>query len=547
MGFFTAMNFTTSVYQAIAARFRKLRKSLRDPRACVLTAWLAATAVAFLITAVRGVPAPSAHDEFAYLLGADTLASGKIVNETHPMWEHFESFHVIHQPNYVSKYQPAQSLTLALGQILGHPIVGSCLATGVSIAALVWMLIGWLPRKHHWMVCLFAVFHPGLQFIWGQSYWSGAVALTGSSMLVGAFGRLTGRMETRYAMTGAFGALLLANSRPFEGAILTLSIVVALIWKLFRNAEWSTVTFMKRVMVPAIAVLGLGFGIMLSYNFSATGHAFKMPYQVHEATYGWTPLFLWETAGEKPEYRHQVMESSYVNEKHLTETSFGSLRDIFENKSQVALLTARFFCSEVGLVALLGLPWLLRKPRYQMALALLIPVFLAAMATPWSWAQYFAPAAPLLLLFLFGGLIEIWNRTRRRPAIRLSIRVVAPMLLMIWTVSLVTFSVKSAKFGWAQDRVAVTKWLNREEGKDLVLVHYADDHNSCNEWVYNAADIDAADIVWAREMSDEQRKKLLDYFRDRKVWVVDADAKPPVVRPFHSVEVYSLQAGFHSR
>ena len=46
------------------------------------------------------------------------------------------------------------------------------------------------------------------------------------------------------------------------------------------------------------------------------------------------------------------------------------------------------------------------------------------------------------------------------------------------------------------------------------------------EWIYNAPDIDGAEIVWARELSDRENKRLLTYFKDRQVWLLDLEARP---------------------
>src|SRR5437588_12278708 len=60
-------------------------------------------------------------------------------------------------------------------------------------------------------------------------------------------------------------------------------------------------------------------------------------------------------------------------------------------------------------------------------------------------------------------------------------------------------------------------------GKHLILVRYGEDHNIHDEWGYNGAEIDSAKVLWARELDAEQNAKLLAYFKDRHVWLVEPD------------------------
>jgi hypothetical protein len=56
------------------------------------------------------------------------------------------------------------------------------------------------------------------------------------------------------------------------------------------------------------------------------------------------------------------------------------------------------------------------------------------------------------------------------------------------------------------------------------------------EWVYNAADIDGAKVVWARDMDLRNNAELLRYFHDRQAWSLDADQSPPALKPWVRIE-----------
>jgi hypothetical protein len=81
-------------------------------------------------------------------------------------------------------------------------------------------------------------------------------------------------------------------------------------------------------------------------------------------------------------------------------------------------------------------------------------------------------------------------------------------------------------------RKPVEKQLAALPGEHLVLVRYSKDHNSGEEYVYNEADIDHSKTVWAREIPGMDLGPLLNYFRNRDVWLYEPDEDDSIVQPY---------------
>jgi hypothetical protein len=80
--------------------------------------------------------------------------------------------------------------------------------------------------------------------------------------------------------------------------------------------------------------------------------------------------------------------------------------------------------------------------------------------------------------------------------------------------------------GNPERRIAVNRQLSELPGEVLVFVHYAPQHLFQEEWVWNAADIDGARVVWARDLGPEENEKLRDYYPDRTALLFEPDARP---------------------
>jgi hypothetical protein len=78
-----------------------------------------------------------------------------------------------------------------------------------------------------------------------------------------------------------------------------------------------------------------------------------------------------------------------------------------------------------------------------------------------------------------------------------------------------------------RERARILNQLETISGTHLVVVRYSADHDFIlDEWVFNNADIDASKVIWARDMG-AQNVELLQYFNQRKAWLLEPDYNPP--------------------
>ena len=82
------------------------------------------------------------------------------------------------------------------------------------------------------------------------------------------------------------------------------------------------------------------------------------------------------------------------------------------------------------------------------------------------------------------------------------------------------------------ERANITAQLRALPEPQLVLVRYKPNHDPLLEWVYNDARIDAAKVVWARDMTPSQNEELIEYYKDRRVRLLEADPVPPKLCPY---------------
>ncbi len=545
-GALTSPSIGSRWFEKLERRFSQLA---RQRALSVVAVGLLALALRAALLPILPIPEPVAHDEFAYLLAADTYAHGRLTNPTHPMWVHFESFGLIQQPSYQCIAQPAQGMILAAGKMLfNHPFWGVWLSAGLMCATICWMLQGWLPPRWALLGGLLAVLRFGTLGYWANSYWGGAAGAIGGALVLGSLPRIKSSQRIRDALLTGLGLAILANSRPYEGFVFSLPVAVLLFaWMLGEHGPSFKTSFPRVVMplslVLAATVAGIGY-----YCWRVTGNPFRMPYQVEKQTYAVVPYFLWQPMSPPPTYHHALMQDMYANRipqtYEFSRSALGVLLKVYRAWS-FYLWPALTFPLLMLVVALpYDFSWRHVRMKTRFLLFVFVTLLVGLALETFFEPHYASPLTGVILAFVLLALRQLclWRFRGKRSGLFL--------VRAIPVICAITFVLRAAAGpmhihlsesyvpAWHQvgpksfGRAAMLGRLQQLSGRQLVIVRYQPGRNPFEEWVYNEADIDAAKVVWAREMNLAENQELVGYFRDRRVWLLEADENPPKLSPY---------------
>ncbi len=541
---------------------------LRNKKLAVLVCGV----LGFILPAVHalfaGVPIPRVQDEFAYLLGADTFASGRWTNLTPLCWQSFESPHLLMLPSYMSKYPPMQSLFLAAGELIfGHPIFGVWLSCGLAAAAVCWMMQGWISRRWALAGTLLMILFIGINSYWAQSYWGGMVAVLAGGLLFGGFRRLYRKINAFDTLMMTLGGAILINARPFEGFITIFFVLSMLASRLLITRRNAFSEIIKKVILPAVLLCAPMLGLIGFYNFKVAGDAFKMPYAIHQQQYFAAPLFIFQTPNQHPLMGQKRLQrlSAYYTEPRFTKSFFAVwelpdnnyLRPVYFFACLMVFMPNFYFYSALTMLFLVTLPFLLKKKKSLLLIFGAIAFTFAVMSVATFWDHYHYSAHLAGGFYLLGietlrYFILLCKKQKKVIYDRFAFFGVL-VLVLISFIRLATGEDEILRFYGNQPdqsidfsqslielekpekavhlRAQIERMLKERGGKYLLVVKYDPDYSFDDEIVYNLADLDNLPVVWAHYLEPDKNEALLKYYHDRQVFLINISGTILTIEP----------------
>lgn len=484
---------------------------------------------------IHGYSPPVVHDEFAYLLTADTFVQGRLTNQPPPFKEFFSTFHVITSNFYNGKYPPGQGLQLALGQVLGHPLHGVWITIVLWSCSLYWLFKTMAPpATAFWGGVLFVPFFSFLSYH-GQSYWGGSLGALGGALTLGGILYCWDNIRIHAAILCGVGLGLLQMTRPMEGLIFCSVPLVAISLKYLKQGNAGIRPWVLKFFFPMLVPLFMGISFHLIYNWANTGHALQLPYMSNNSS----DVMRWGAP-----------ENLFAGSLGLSMRSIQAWRAVSP--------LPWYFAIMVGILSIAGLLSTCTYHRQLDGSAWLVVACLGSIGVAiWGsqsfsrtvWPHYVSAwSAPAGLLAMIGwrSMIEWPSSAMKVISIVFTVLVLlvlgSTMYLTARHAALINPSTMVGKHWNCSDfgrhRQTIKERLltfHQKSGlQQIVFVKYGQDHEYHKEWIYNDADIFHSPVIWARDLGAKKNNKLRSFVGGHWAWslYIESDDQMPVLTPF---------------
>jgi hypothetical protein len=400
------------------------------------------------------------------------------------------------------------------------------------------------------------------------------VAACGAALLFGGMRRTWTLPRTIPSILTGLGLVLLGNTRPFEGLLVGIPVVVTLGYWLIRRHQIPLRAKLVSWVLPLGAVLFLGSLFMAVYNRAVTGDWSRFPHDVHTTQYLHQGNFLFSSTHPPERTQVERIARLYGLYVYTPQHGLGLITKAAKNVYTrfpatiawaalgfgvpsgdarasyltlalwilifVAVLVADrwvWFCCLTILFVVLGqsLVWWW-YPHYG---APLVPIVLAAVATTLrritllsksaDWGRKFAPAMVVLLAGIFA---VPWL-----PAIN---RWIDHRTGVNATGSQVS-SPSSASDSSPDVVLSLSDLLRRLEqtGRDhLVFVRYEGAVPLGRQWVRNRADLHSARVILAHDLGEKRNPALVATYPGRSVWLAKVSTEQTLLKPYTAHEQF---------
>lgn len=517
---------------------------------------------------------PAYHDEFSYLLQAETFKAGRFAWPGAPVAsDAFHQFHVLNEDVTISRYFPLTGFWVApfvtdTFSKLGSPIWGHWIAGALAAVFFFWSARRLMPAGAALFCGLLLAVSPGLAIFSNMLLAHHPVMLMLSVFLY-AFLRLVQpvtpddsarvrspglRSSVLWALVGGCAMSAAMLGRPMTAAGFTAPFGLWLLVELVRKR-------LSLIVIPAFAVpLIAGFGILGLMNHAATGDYFSSAYQKYTDTF--TPRHKYGfgnaencevAAGPDAVKKYDQWATNLDGAVAAKNVWLRTKYSLFWTGNLVLLsmgifaAIAAFVCDrlfEIGNSN--SRPTRFGQTGLMMLLASVISLHVVHI--PYWYAgimewHYVFETAPLILVLAGFGLFWFWQNL---------MLIGKPSLVSVWMLLLVTGSLLPAWFS-SPDVLGISKvdsWINQTAysrrrmaefrlaanqlaSEEPVLV-FVDESNTDPQlsFIINPPNYEGAVIVCRLPQTSEELSTITDHFAKRSQYYFDASGGSVILQPF---------------